>query len=75
MGFVEFEDLPEEAKPVWCTPLTLAEKRALDRLPLHESDIRKDIYRQSMWKRLLKKRYVRWESFPQPIGSRLVRIR
>lgn len=75
MGIVEFEELPEEAKPMWCRPLTPAEKCALDRLPLHETDIRKDTRRQDLWTRLVKKRYARWEIFPLPIGCRLIRVR
>ncbi len=75
MGFVEYEELPEEAKAVWCRSLTPAEKRAPGRLPLHEFDVRKDTYRQSLWVRLENKRYVRWEIYPQPIGNKLVRIR
>jgi len=77
MGIIEFEDLPEDAKPVWCAPLTPGEKRYLDRLPLHESEVRKDTYQQqqALWIRLVKKRYARWEVYPQPIGSTLVRIR
>jgi hypothetical protein len=60
MGPITHHDLPEVDQPPWCRPLTRAEKQAIDRLPLHESQIRADTYRRKLWWRLQQDRLVRW---------------
>lgn len=70
MGLVEFDELPEDAKPPWCRPLTKAEQRLLDRLPLGRRDVERDTRRRLVYVHLLRDRYVRWTD-----GDILIRLR
>ena len=60
MGPVVYEDLPESDQPPWCRRLTPAEKRLLDRLPMGEDRVRRDVYRQKVYVKLIADGFARW---------------
>ena len=70
MGIVQYVDLPEEDQPPWCRRLTAAEKRVLDRLPMDERRVQRDVYRRKVYWQLQRDGFVRWT-----LGGILVRTR